>query len=167
MHITITRAPRECCMTVLRADGSRAQCTMPHKGPFPHDAMHYVVEREMKLALGFWGLVAQGYHPDELAGLAKAGGHASAKRAGVPAQHIPELLHAERLVECFEADLWGGPGDADTLRAVFATACTSSMVPVIPLADPQIAAIRSQIAILLSEWQTGRLELIWAEDHGH
>lgn len=167
MQITFTRTPRECRMALLRADGSRAHCMVPHKGPFPHDAMHYVVEREMNLSRGFWGLVAQGYHPDELAGLAKAGGHASAKRAGVPAEQIRQLLQAERLVECFEADLWGGPGDTDTLRAVFATACASSMVPTIPLVDTQIASIRSQVLTCLREWQTGRLELIWDEDHGH
>lgn len=51
--------------------------------------------------------------------LAKAAGHASASRARVPVNSIVELLQAERLVECFEAELWGGASDGDTRCAVW------------------------------------------------
>ncbi len=163
MRATIVHTPRECRIVFERADGSRADTSIPHKGPFPHDAMHYAVEREMGLAQGFWGLVAGGRHPDELAAMAKAAGHASASRAGVPQAHIVELLQAERLVECFEADLWGGPSDGDTLRSVYAAACASSHVPCLPLGDPCIAAIRAEVARLSAAWQGGRLELDWDE----
>ena len=163
MRATIVHTPRECRIAIERADGSRADTSIPHKGPFPHDAMHYAVERELGLARGFWGLVADGHHPDDLAAMAKAAGHASASRAGVPEAHIVELLQAERLVECFEADLWGGPSDGETLRSVYDAACASSHVPCLPLDDLCIAAIRASVARLSAEWQCGRLELDWAE----
>lgn len=167
MRITIVHTPRDCRIAAVRADGSRADAQVPHKGPFPHDAMHYAVEREMGLAQGFWGMVASGHHPDELAALAKVAGHASASRAGVPEQRIVELLQAERLVECFEADLWAGPGDADTLRSVYATACASSYVPSLPLDDARITAIRAEVARLAAAWQgAGRLELDWGPGNG-
>ncbi len=166
MRVTIVHTPRECRIAIVRADGSRADTCIPHKGPFPHDVMHYVVERELGLARGFWGLVAGGQHPDELAAMAKAAGHASASRAGIPEARIVELLQAERLVECFEADLWGGPSDGDTLRSVYAAACASSHVPCLALDDARIAAIRAEVARLSAEWQGGRLELEWTEANG-
>ena len=161
MRVTIIHTPRECRIAIVRADGSRADTTFPHKGPFPHDAMHYAVERVMHMRHAFWGMVAGGLHPEEIAELAKAAGHASAKRAAVPQDHIVELLQAERLVECFEADLWGGAGDPQTLREVYAVACESSHVPCPELSDESIAAIRAEVAALQEQWRSGRLELDW------
>ncbi len=162
MRVTIDHTPRECRIAIERSDGSRADTTFPHKGPFPHDAMHFAVERVMGMRHAFWGMVAGGLHPEAIADLAKAAGHASASRAEVPQDHIVELLQAERLVECFEADLWGGAGDPETLRDVFAAACETSKVPCPALSDDAIAAIRADVAVLQEQWRSGQLVLDWA-----
>jgi hypothetical protein len=51
----------------------------------PHDAVHVIVERELGLVGGFWGMVAGGRHPEEIQALAE-GRRAcrSASRAAVP-----------------------------------------------------------------------------------
>ena len=115
--------------------------------------MHYFVERELGLTRGFWGLVAVGRHPEELQELAKAAGHASARRAGVPDASIVELLQAERLVECFEAELWSGGADDAALLDLAATACAASHVPLPPIASGALARARGGLADFARVWR--------------
>lgn len=166
MQVTIANAGSHQRIVMVRDDGTRMETTFPHKGPFPHDAVHFVVERELGLRRGFWGTVAGGCHPEEVNEIAKAAGHASAKRAEVPEPHIVELLQAERIVECFEAEIWSGPGDPETLRGVIAAACSASHVPVIELDDATIAAIHARLATMAEDWRGGTLSFIWDEADG-
>ena len=152
MEIIITKGRSADRIALTRADGSRAETTFPKKGPVPHDAVHLFVERALGLRQGFWGMVAAGRHPEELAALAAAMGHASAKRAEVPDPAIVELIQAERLVECFEAELWGGGGDDDALVAVAETACEASLVPMPHLPEGSLARIRSELGTFAREW---------------
>ena len=153
MRITITKGERDDRIEVRRRDGSSASTRFPRKGPVPHDATHYVVESRLGITEGFWGLVAGGRHPDEIAEIARAAGHASAKRASVPQPSIVAILQAERAVECFEADLWnGGEGDGETLREVFAAGCAQSFVAPIPISDEAISSIRASLAELRGRW---------------
>lgn len=152
MKIAITKQARHDVIAIERADGSHAATTFPKKGPVPHDAVHWFVEHELGLTRGFWGLVAAGHHPEELVELAKAAGHASASRAGVPDASIVELLQAERLVECFEADLWGGGGDDAMLLAIARTACEASHVALPVLTDGAVGRVRGKLADFAREW---------------
>lgn len=166
MRITITKGEREDRIEAVRADGSSVCASFPHKGPIPHDAVHFYVESALGLDDAFWGTVAAGRHPEEVAALAKAGGHASAKRASVPDDSIVRLVQAERAVECFEADLWsGGETSPDTIRHAVAAGCAQSLVPEIEVTDGAIASIRSSLADLRSRWpaarQGERLVLEW------
>lgn len=153
MRIEITKGSREDRIVIRRADGSGAETTFPKKGTVPHDAVHWWVERELGLRGAFWGMVAAGKHPEEIADLAKAAGHASAKRAAVPDASIVELLQAERLVECFEADMWSPGGEAADLVALAETACSYSHVPLPAALDPAAAQrIRHGLAQFAGEW---------------
>ena len=139
----------------------------PHKGPVPHDAVHLFVERAFGLQRGFWGLVAEGLAPDDLQALASAGGHPSASRAGAPDPGIVQLLQAERLVEIFEADLWGGgQGDEADLLALAGTACATSHVPLPSAPNGAVARVRADLAAFARTWtalpQGGEVELGWA-----
>ena len=167
MQITITKGERDDGVDVRRADGSSASARFPRKGPVPHDATHYVVESSLGIRDGFWGMVASGRHPDEIAELAKAAGHASAKRASVPQPSIVAILQAERAVECFEADLWNGAeGEGETLREVFAAGCAQSFVPPISISDEAISSIRAELVELRRRWAAmapgDSLALEWA-----
>lgn len=160
MRITITKGDREDRIGIARADGSRAETRFPKKGPVPHDAVHWFVERELGLSRGFWGMVAAGTHPEDIQELAKAAGHASAKRAQVPEAGIVELLQAERLVECFEADLWSPGGAAADLVTLGESACGFSHVPP-PANFDAAAAVRIREAL-------GRFAQTWnAAPQGH
>ncbi len=91
----------------------------------------------------------------------------SASRARVPDASIVEMVQAERLVECFEADLWDGGASDDTLLAVAEAACAASFVPM-PTARPGIVAqIRTSIREFVSEWTPAPLghvaTLRWSE----
>ena len=68
------------------------------------------------MANAFWGRIAAGAHPEDLAAISRAGGHASAKRAARPETDVVELVQAERLVECFEAELWSEPAPPADLQ---------------------------------------------------
>lgn len=153
MIIRITKGSGEDHIAIERADGTRAETRFPWKGPVPHDAVHVIVERELGLAGAFWGLVAGGLHPEEIQGLAKAGGHASASRAGVPDAGIVELLQAERLVECYEALLWGGGGTLADVLAMAEPSCASSHVACPTISAVRHEAILAEVAALADEWR--------------
>jgi hypothetical protein len=153
MRITITKGERSDRIEAERPDGSSIATDFPHKGPIPHDVSHYIVETELGIADGFWGLVGSGRHPDEIAGLAKAAGHASAKRASVPAESIVGIVQAERAVECFEADLWcGASSEPETLREMIATGSDQSLVPPIDVSDDAIGRIRGNLSDFANRW---------------
>ena len=153
MEITITKGQAEDRIVMVFADGRRMETTFAKKGPIPHDAVHLFVERGLGLKDAFWGMVKGGSHPEEIAGIAKAAGHASASRNTVPDASIIELLQAERLVECFEADLWGGgSGSVEDFIALAEVACTSSHVTLPALDAQRVAAIRDEIGMFAREW---------------
>lgn len=154
MRIEIIKGAQEDRIVATRGDGSIAETSFPKKGPVPHDAVHWFVERELGLVGAFWGIVAAGRNPEQVSALAKDAGHASASRATVPEAQIVELLQAERLVECFEADLWGGGGAALDLIAVAATACDYSHVPLPELSEPVVDRIREQLGEFARAWNS-------------
>jgi hypothetical protein len=167
MRITITKGEREDSVEAVRADGSSVRSSFPHKGPIPHDAVHFYVESSLGIADAFWGMVAAGRHPEEVAAIAKEGGHASAKRATVPEASVVRLVQAERAVECFEADLWsGGASSPQTIRETIEAGCAHSLVPPIDLSDQAIASIRFYLADLMRHWRSAplgeRVVLDWA-----
>lgn len=169
MRIRITKCAREDRIDVERADGSSLTSSFPHKGPIPHDAVHFHVELGFGITDGFWGKVAAGYYPDEIAALARAAGHASASRRQTPDADFVAAIQAERLVECFEADLWsGGDGDVYTFIETANVACEHSFVPVLPLTREKIEQVRTALGAFRLQWQAlaiGKgLELQWPEE---
>ena len=157
LTITLTKGQRDDAIAIVRTDGSTAQTRFPHKGPVPHDAVHFFVERGLDLPRAFWGLVAEGRHPEEIGALAKAQGHASAARAQVPGGQIVQLLQAERLVECFEAQLWAQAAPVPAfMDAAFMdiarVACESSHVPPPPVSLDQCQAVMAKIFAFAQAW---------------
>jgi hypothetical protein len=153
MQITITKGECADRIEAVRADGSSVHTSFPHKGPVPHDAVHFYVESTLAIPDAFWGMVARGEHPEAIAALAKAAGHASAARAMVPDESIVRLVQAERTVECFEADLWSGSDSGpEVIREMIVAGCVQSLVPPLEISDEAISIIRSSLSDLLSRW---------------
>lgn len=170
MRIVLTKGVREDHVAITRADGSQAAFDFPKKGPVPHVAFHYFVESGLGLGQGFWGLVAGGMDPEAVGAMAAAAGHASAKRARVPDASIVELLQAERLVECFEAESWSGANDNDGIRAMARAGWEASHVAPLELAGEVLDAIRQALSAFSERWRalaTGAsLQLDWTEECG-
>lgn len=161
----MTKGARADHIAIVRDDGTRAAFDFPKKGLVPHDAFHYFVERELHMTRGFWGLVAAGMDPAAVGALAAAAGHASAKRASVPGDEIVELLQAERLVECFEAESWSGGADDAGIMAMAEAGWRASHVPA-PVGVPQkLGAIRGGVSAFSDDWHGtpvgGTLSLEW------
>jgi hypothetical protein len=153
MDIIITKGERQDRIEARRSDGSVASFRLPHKGPVPHDVVHYVVERAIGGDRGFWGLVAAGADPEEIGAMAKAAGHASAKRAQRPDPGFVTIIQIEPLVEAFEADQWGGGNDNDAVRAMAAAGCEQSLVAPVDISDAAINAARGAIADFHARWR--------------
>jgi hypothetical protein len=120
-------------------------------GPMlPHDLLHYVVEDQLGLEFGFWGLVCAG------AKLQSVQAYGARDPRRIPQQddplvtaHIDELLTAEGIVAAFS----GLPGSESK-----------------PELDPdQIQRIRSRITELNERWQATppgeMLRLRWPGDN--
>lgn len=153
MRIEIVKGVDADRVRVVRDDGTRAETRFPKKGPVPHDGVHVIVEHGFGLGNAFWGLVAAGRHPEEIAKLAAEAGHPSAKRADVPDASIIELVQAERLVECFEAEIWGGPSDLAVLQSVADAAMAQSKAPPVPLDEARVRRVREDLAAFSAEWR--------------
>lgn len=152
MQITITKGASEDRILVHRRDGTAASTSFPHKGPIPHDAVHFFVESELEIRDGFWGLVASGRDPEDVGAMAKAAGHPSAARPGVPERSIVAAIQSERIVECFEADLWSPGCDSQTFRDTVKAGCEHSLVPAPTMDDKAIARIRSRLQEFRQQW---------------
>jgi hypothetical protein len=152
MQIAIAKGRSADTIVVVRDDGSRVETTFPHKGPVPHDAVHLFVERALGLKQAFWGMIAAGAHPEELVEITKAAGHASASRARVPDPDIVELIQAERLVECFEAELWSNGSDNAGLMEMAEAGCETSHVPLPNIGPSTLGEARAALHAFAAEW---------------
>jgi hypothetical protein len=154
MDVTFTKGKDKDYIDARRADGTIVATTFPKKGRFPHDAVHLIVEKRLGYRHAFWGRIFAGAAPEEIAAIAKAGGHASSTRAIPPAAEIVELIRAERLVECFEVEMWSGPSDNMTFRNVLDAACSQSRISSPSLADEEIESIRAELKHSFAQWNT-------------
>lgn len=109
--------------------GETVQC--PKQGIIPHDMIHYAVESVVPHR-GFLSLLKEG----QPVGFAmEADGSARA---------------VERLVEAFQAEMWGGRVPAADLLAVYVHACGDEDAPAVSVAE--VEAIRERIDALSEEW---------------
>jgi len=153
MEVRFTKGTDRDFIAARRTDGTVARISFPKKGAFPHDAVHLIVERRLGFEHGFWGRIAAGASPEEIAAIAKAAGHASSVRALEPAVAITELIHAERLVECFEAEMWSNSADHASFRGVFDAACSQSKVVNPRVSDQEISDIRAELRHSWKAWR--------------
>jgi len=139
-------------MDVTRTDGSELSFQVSHKGPLPHDIVHYFVERAFGLTRAFWGFVESGNDPKAIEQRAAKGGHRSAVRAVVPDSVVIELIQAERLVECFEAEHWSMASDNDAIFAMAQSEWQQSKVPTLVRDDRAVANCRAALRKFAQQW---------------
>jgi hypothetical protein len=94
---------------VARADGTVTVVAVADYGDaLPHDLAHVVVERELGLRFGFWGLVVAGADLDDHGTRPKPGGGRAEQGATAPRDtdplvvaHLEELVAAETVANLF------------------------------------------------------------------
>lgn len=111
--------------------GETVRC--PKQGIIPHDMVHYAVESTLAHR-GFLSLVAEG----QSANYAAVGGEAEDA--------------VERLVESFQAEMWGGRVPAADLLATYEHACGARGHAVAPVSVEDVGAIRLRLDELTVAW---------------
>ena len=134
MELTFTKRPGKYDeLVIVRCGQPDEAIACPKQGIIPHDMVHYAVESTLAHR-GFLSLVREG----------QAAGFATTGNAGEEA--------IERLVETFQAEMWGGRVAASDLIATYEHACEARGNPVVPVSADDIAAIRSRIGTLTAQW---------------
>jgi hypothetical protein len=120
-------------LSIERDGQSPETLACPKQGIIPHDMVHYAVESSLSHQ-GFLGLVANG----QAATFATAGGE------------VEEAI--ERLVEVFQAEMWGVRVPTADLLATYEQACDARGHGAIPVSATEIKAIRDRLEQLTADW---------------
>lgn len=132
-------------ISCVRADGTVTSTTMPRQGILPHDVFHFVVESTLGWREAFFAQVARGVELDQLA----------AKRAGrkVDWSKWPQALQAESLVECLQAEQWGGAADPETFHETLVLTCRQRQVRAPRVTAEDLARVRLELREFGALWR--------------
>jgi hypothetical protein len=134
MRLTFTkRSGKYDELAIDRDDRDRETLSCPKQGIIPHDMVHYAVESSLSHR-GFLGLVSDG----RPAAFETAGGDSE------------EAI--ERLVEVFQAEMWGGPVPVSDLLATYEQACGDRGHAVVSISASDVDAIRTRLNQLTAQW---------------
>lgn len=160
MLVRFTKGPvaaRSDRLTCLRDDGTTTCGEMPRQGVLPRDAIHFVVESTLGWRDAFFGHVARGMAVDPARGTTLS---------PMPARDTEaQALQAESLVECLQAEQWGGAADPDAFRATLALTCARRQVAPPALATADLQRLRGALREFGAAWRPlppgGSLERIF------
>ena len=134
MRLTFTKRGGKYDDLSIERDGRpRETLECPKQGIIPHDMVHYAVESTLSHR-GFLGLVADG----QAAAFTTIGGDCEEA--------------VERLVEVFQAEMWGGRVPASDLLATYEHACAARSHAAMPVSTSDVDAIRDRLDRLTEEW---------------
>lgn len=108
-------------LTCVRPDGSSTRGEMPRQGILPHDAFHFVVETTLHWRDAFFGQIAAGASLDHLV--------AELHGEKIDWSKNKQALQSESLVECLQAEQWGGAADPATFAETLVITCRRRSVP--------------------------------------
>lgn len=132
-------------LTCVRTDGTKTSGDMPRQGILSHDAFHFVVENTLGWREAFFGQVAAGVSLD----------HVTSKLHGIKvdwSKHA-QALQAESLVECLQAEQWGGAADWATFQETLAVTCKRRHVAPPALTPADLAKVKAALRAFGAEWR--------------
>jgi hypothetical protein len=132
-------------LTCVRTDGTNTTGEMPRQGVLPHDAIHFVVESTLGWHDAFFGQVAGGASLDQIA--AKLHGQR------VEWSKLTQALQAESLVECLQAELWGGESDPATFAETLVITCRRRSVPPPDITAEELVGVRQALRDFGAAWR--------------
>jgi hypothetical protein len=134
MRLTFTkRGGKYDDLLIERPDRPPETMSCPKQGIIPHDMVHYAVESTLAHR-GFLSLIADG----QPASFTTTGGDAE------------EAI--ERLVESFQAEMWGGRVSAGDLLATYEHACAARGHAPAPVSASEVENIRARLDELTAQW---------------
>jgi hypothetical protein len=148
MHVRFTKndpAAKADTLTCLRLDGSHTAGDMPRQGILPHDAFHFVVEKTLGWHDAFFGHVERG--------LSIA--HVVNRLHGEKFEwsNSTQALQSEALVECLQAEQWGGASDPVTFVETLVTTCRHHGVPPPEITTEELDAVRRALREFGAAWR--------------
>ena len=134
MRLTFTKRDGKYDDLAVEREGRAVETIRcPKQGIIPHDMVHYAVESVLAHR-GFLGLVAGG----ESAAYTTLGGESEEA--------------VERLVEVFQAEMWGGQVPAADLLATYEHACGARGHASVPVSAEDVEAVRARLEDLSERW---------------
>lgn len=132
-------------LTCIRADGTSTTGLMPKQGVLPHDAIHYVVENTLGWREAFFGQIEAG---DDFAAVTTR--FHGQKTAAV--KH-PRVRQSEALVECLQAEQWGGASKPAAFTEKLTTACHAHRVAALVLTATDLDRVRVALREFGAAWR--------------
>jgi hypothetical protein len=120
-------------LTIVRETGDPETVSCPKQGTIPHDMIHYAVE-SILTHRGFLSLVKEGQAAD------------FTTQGGDSEEPI------ERLVETFQAEMWGNLIPTTDLIAIYENACTARGHSIATISPENVQAIRTLLEQLSRQW---------------
>jgi hypothetical protein len=134
MRLTFTKRDGKYDDLLIERDGREPEkISNPKQRIIPHDMVHYGVESVLGHR-GFLSLVADGQ------------GAAFATAGGAPEEAI------ERLVEAFQAEMWGGRVPAEELLEAYRLGCEARGHGAVPVSAGDVEAVRKRLDQLTAQW---------------
>ena len=134
MRLTFTkRDGKHDDLVIERAGREPETISNPKQGIIPHDMVHYGVESVLSHR-GFLTLVAEG----QGAVFATVGGESEDA--------------VERLVEAFQAEMWGGRVPAEELLDAYKLGCEARGHGAVPVSAEDVEAVRQRLDELTAQW---------------
>ncbi len=148
MNIRFTKnssAAKADTLLCVRPDGTTTKGEMPRQGILPHDAFHFVVESTLGWRDAFFGHVERGASLD----------HVAHKLHGPPIEwsKLAQALQAESLVECLQAEQWGGAHDPATFAETLIVTCRRRGVPPPDITADELDAVRTALREFGAAWR--------------
>jgi hypothetical protein len=148
MLVRFTKSPpgaQTDLLTCVRPDGSRTTSNLTRQGILPHEAIHLVIETTLGWHDALFGDLARGLTLDA----------ATARSHGQQAEWTKNIQgrQAEALVECLEAEQWGGPSDPASFAEMLVKACRHYGVPPPDVTPEEIERLRVALREFGAAWR--------------
>jgi hypothetical protein len=148
MLVRFTKGPaasQSDLLTCIRPDGSKTTREMPRQGILPHEAVHFVVESVLAWHDALFGMLARGGSLDAV----------TVKHRGreLEWQKATQARQAESLVECLEAEQWGGPNDPATFAEKLVLACRRRGVAPPDVTPEEVEQVRGKLRAFGAAWR--------------
>jgi hypothetical protein len=148
MRVRFTKGPvssKHDLLACTRPDGSETRGEMPRQGILPHDAIHFVVEQTLGWPDAFFGHIARGAEV----------GHVTTRMHGekVDWAQAAQALQSESLVECLQAEQWGGAASPELFFQTLADTCRHRGVAAPTLTPEDLLRVRTALRTFGAAWR--------------